>query len=56
MFRLPFVSDWRREALRTNLWLVPAIEVALAIGLYVGTHAIDLAAAKDKGVVVCGTN
>jgi uncharacterized membrane protein len=44
MFRLPFVSDWRREALRTNLWLVPAIEVALAIGLYVGTHAIDLAA------------
>jgi uncharacterized membrane protein len=37
-------SDWRREALRTNLWLVPTIEVILAVGLYFGTHTIDKAA------------
>jgi uncharacterized membrane protein len=36
--------SWRREALRTNLWLVPMIEVIVAIGLYFATHAIDRAA------------
>jgi uncharacterized membrane protein len=37
-------SEWRREALRTNLWLVPTIEVILAVALYFGTHALDKAA------------
>jgi len=37
-------SEWRRGALRTNLWLVPGIEVILAVGLYFGTHALDKAA------------
>jgi len=37
-------SEWRREALRTNLWVVPAVEVVLAVGLYFGTHALDKAA------------
>ncbi len=37
-------SEWRREALRTNLWLVPSIEVILAVALYFGTHALDKAA------------
>jgi uncharacterized membrane protein len=43
---LPFSlgSDWRRESLRTNLWLVPVIEVAVAVLLYVLTHAIDVSA------------
>lgn len=41
---LPVGSEWRREALRTNLWLVPTIEVIAAIALYVGTHALDQAA------------
>ncbi len=41
---LPLGSEWRREALRTNLWLVPTIEVIAAIALYVGTHALDKAA------------
>jgi uncharacterized membrane protein len=36
-------SEWRREALRTNLWLVPSIEVIMAVALYVGTHALDRA-------------
>ena len=41
MSRFPFVSEWQREALRTNLWLVPAIEVVAAIALYLVTHALD---------------
>jgi uncharacterized membrane protein len=41
---LRYGSEWRREALRTNLWLVPTIEVLAAVGLYLGTHAIDKAA------------
>ena len=43
-FPLALGSEWRREALRTNLWLVPTIEVIAAVALYVGTHAIDKAA------------
>ena len=42
MFR--FGSDYRREALRTNLWLVPMIEVIVALALYAGTHVLDRAA------------
>ena len=37
-------SEWRREALRTNLWVVPTIEVVIAVALYFGTHALDKAA------------
>jgi uncharacterized membrane protein len=37
-------SHWRRETLRTNLWLVPAVEVVGAIVLFVGTTALDRAA------------
>jgi uncharacterized membrane protein len=41
---LPGLSAWRREALRTNLWLVPTLEIALAAGLFAGTYALDRAA------------
>ncbi len=37
-------SEWRREVLRTNLWLVPAVEVVIAALLFVGTYALDRAA------------
>jgi uncharacterized membrane protein len=37
-------SEWRRDVLRTNLWLVPAIEVVGAAILFVGTYALDRAA------------
>jgi uncharacterized membrane protein len=37
-------SDWRREALRTNLWVVPAVEVAAAVVLFAATYALDRAA------------
>ncbi len=42
--RPPLVPEWRREALRTNLWLVPGVEVALAVALFAVTHSIDRAA------------
>jgi len=44
MLRISLRSEWRREALRTNLWLVPAIEVVGAVALYFGTHALDVSA------------
>jgi uncharacterized membrane protein len=34
-------SAWRREALRTNLWLVPTVEIALAVGLFAASYAVD---------------
>jgi uncharacterized membrane protein len=37
------ISAWRREALRTNLWVVPVVEVLVAIVLYAATHALDRA-------------
>jgi uncharacterized membrane protein len=44
MLPLPLATEWRRESLRTNLWLVPVIEVLAAVVLYVITHVIDVAA------------
>ena len=37
-------SAWRREALRTNLWLVPTVEITLVLLLFAGTYALDRAA------------
>ena len=37
-----------REALRTNLWVVPMIEVVAAVALYAGTHVIDRAAFEHR--------
>jgi uncharacterized membrane protein len=37
-------SEYRREVLRTNLWLVPAIEVAGAVILFIVTYSLDRAA------------
>ena len=36
-------SEWRNDVLRTNLWLVPAIEVLAAVALFAGTFALDRA-------------
>ena len=38
------LPSWRREALRTTFWLVPTALVAVAVGLFALTFAIDLAA------------
>ncbi|WP_218893145.1 DUF2254 domain-containing protein [Streptomyces sp. 1331.2] len=37
-------AQWRREALRTNLWVVPILEVVLAALLFVATWSLDRAA------------
>ena len=37
-------SHWRREILRTNLWVVPGLEVLGAIALFGGTLLLDRAA------------
>ena len=37
-------SDWRDEALRTNLWLIPAVESVAAVVLFAVTLRIDQAA------------
>src|SRR5580658_9953315 len=42
--RIPLPSAWRREALRTNLWLVPTVEIAFAVALFAGTYVLDRAA------------
>jgi uncharacterized membrane protein len=38
---LPRPSAWRREALRTNLWLLPTVEILLAVALFAATYALD---------------
>jgi uncharacterized membrane protein len=43
-FQPPLPSAWRREALRTNLWLVPTVEIVVAVALFAGTYALDRAA------------
>ena len=42
--RFAVESDWRNETLRTNLWLIPAIESVAAVLLFVLTLNIDRAA------------
>ena len=37
-------SAWRREALRTNLWLVPTAEIVFAVALFAATYTLDRAA------------
>ena len=44
--RFPRTSHFRRDALRTTLWFVPAIELLGAVGLFLVTYAIDRAAAR----------
>ena len=37
-------SDWRNETLRTNLWLIPAVESVAAVLLFAVTLSVDHAA------------
>ena len=37
------VSQWRREVMRTNFWLVPSMEVLAAIALFAATLEVDRA-------------
>jgi uncharacterized membrane protein len=38
------LPSWRREALRTTFWVVPALLIAVAVVLFVATFEIDFAA------------
>ncbi|TQF06313.1 DUF2254 domain-containing protein [Kitasatospora acidiphila] len=46
--RVHLESQWRREALRTNLWLVPILEVVLAAALFFVTWWLDRAAYRGS--------
>ena len=41
-------AHWRAEVLRTNLWLVPSIEVLAAIALFAATTSLDHAAYRGE--------
>ncbi|MFJ2193796.1 DUF2254 domain-containing protein [Kitasatospora sp. NPDC087861] len=41
-------ADWRRETLRTNLWLVPAVEAAVAAALFACTVLLDRSAYNGR--------
>jgi uncharacterized membrane protein len=41
---VPRLPAWRRDALRTTLWVVPTIEVVVAIAVFALTYSIDRAA------------
>jgi uncharacterized membrane protein len=41
-------SDWRDETLRTNLWLIPAVESVAAVLLFAITLSIDRAAGRGQ--------
>jgi uncharacterized membrane protein len=36
-----FEADWRREALRTNLWVVPLLETVVVVVLFVVSYTVD---------------
>lgn len=42
------VTQWRRDQLRTNLWLVPTLEMFAAAVLFVSTGAIDHKVYRDR--------
>ena len=41
--RRTFLTSWRREALRTTLWVVPTLMTAGAVLLFLITYGVDLA-------------
>jgi uncharacterized membrane protein len=47
--RRPLMTPWRREALRTTLWLVPTLLCVAAVALFSGTYAVDRLA-FDHGI------
>jgi uncharacterized membrane protein len=46
--RRPLLPSWRRDALRTTLWVIPAALVAAIIVLFLATYVIDRAANSGR--------
>src|SRR6266704_5768864 len=46
--RRPLLPPWRREALRTTLWVVPTAMVAAAVLLFTVTYSLDRAIASGR--------
>ena len=46
MGRVPHISASRRDALRTNLWLVPTLQVVVAVALFALTYVLDRTASR----------
>jgi uncharacterized membrane protein len=46
--RRSWLSEWRREELRTTLWLLPTAQVLVAVVLFCVTYAIDRAAYEGR--------
>ena len=46
--RRPLLPPWRREALRTTLWVVPTAMVAAAVLLFTVTYSLDRAIANGR--------
>lgn len=46
--RRSLLAPWRREALRTTLWVVPAVMVAAAVLLFAVTYGLDRAIANGS--------
>jgi uncharacterized membrane protein len=44
----PRLSEWRRETLRTTLWLVPTVLVVVAAALFAVTYTLDQAAYRGE--------
>jgi uncharacterized membrane protein len=42
------VPGWRREAIRTTLWVLPTVMVALATALFVATYRMDMAVTSGR--------
>jgi len=41
-------THWRADVLRTNLWLVPAIEVLAALGLFAAADVLERIGAESR--------
>ena len=53
---VPHVSEWRRERLRTTLWVVPSIEVVASVALFFVTYGLDRAAYRGSITLPSWTN
>ena len=51
-FRRIAESNWRNEALRTNLWLIPAVESAGAVVLFAVTLSIGVLTSLFSAILV----